>query len=131
VTYRGVGAVVDALNVDAEETIEIGFSRGFDCADVRNTSIVDQDIDPPFAGQLIENFFCERLIGNVTDVGFYVRTGSGNLFRRGIRRFLVEIEYPHRRALLRETLGDGAADPACGAGDDSDFAVEPERIAAL
>jgi len=62
------------------------------------------------------------LVGNIARVGLGVASGCGNLLRRSVGRFFVEIENPHRSALLHETLRDGAADATAGTGNDGDFA---------
>src|SRR5207245_3735681 len=47
------------------------------------------------------------------------------------RPLFVNIHEPDRCALLRKSLRDGAADAACGAGDNGHFTVQPEAIRIL
>jgi hypothetical protein len=123
----GEGAVVDAFDVDAEEAIEIGFSRGLDGADVRDARIIYENIDAALAGELVEDFFCGSLIGNVAGAGFGVRARGGKFVCGFVGGRFVQIENADGRALLRETPGDGAANPAGGAGESGRLAVEAER----
>src|SRR5216683_3222194 len=72
---------------------------------------------------------------NMTPPPFFFMGSSAACFynlSRGIRRRLfVNIHEPDRCALLRKSLRDGAADAACGAGDNGHFAVEPEAVRML
>src|SRR6266404_4466246 len=127
----GVRAVVDALHVDAEETVEIGFRRSLDGPDVRDTRVVDENIEASLPRQSVENFFCARLIGNITRVGFRILATGRDFLRRRVGRLFIEIKDAHGRALLSEAPCNGSADPAGGTGDDSHFSVEAESIAML
>ena len=123
----GEGAVVDAFDVDAEEAIEIGFGRGLNGADVRDARIIYKNIDAALAGELVEDAFCGSLIGNIAGAGFGVRTRGGKFVSGILGGRFVQVENADRCALLREPPGNGAANPAGGAGDDGRLAVEAER----
>jgi hypothetical protein len=128
VADRGVRTVVDAFDVDAEKTIKISFAGGLDSSYVRDACIVHKNVQALLAREFVEDCSGARLVGNIARVGLGVASGCGNLLRRSVGRFFVEIENPHRSALLHETLRDGAADATAGTGNDGDFAVEAKRI---
>jgi len=125
------GAVVNAFDVDAEEAIEIGLGRGFKSADVRDAGIVYKNIDTALAREFAEYFFGARLIGNIAGIGFRLRTRSGNFVCGSIGGCFVQIENAYSGPLLCETLCDSAANPAGGAGDDGDLAIETKGITGL
>jgi hypothetical protein len=128
VANGGVRTVVDAFDVDAEKAIEISFAGGLDGPYVRDACIVHKNVQALLAREFVEDCSGARLVGNIARVGLGVASGCGNLLRRGVGRFFVEIENPDRSALLRETLRDGATDATSSAGNDSDFAVEAKGI---
>lgn len=124
----GIHTVVDAFNVDAKKAVEVSFGSSFDCSDVRDASIVHKNVHALISREFIEDFLGARLIGNVAGVDFRIAAGCGDLLCRDVGRFFVEIENPDSRALLDETLRDGAADAAARTGDDGDFSVETKNI---
>ena len=123
-----IRTVVDAFDVDAEETIEISFAGSLDLSNVRDDCIVHKYVQSFLAREFVEDGASARLIGNIARIGLCIASVCGNLLRRGVSSFFVKIENPYRGALLDETLRDGPANAAASTGYDSDFAVEAKSI---
>jgi hypothetical protein len=128
VADSGVRTVVHAFDVNAEKTIEISFGSGLDCSYVGDSCVVHKNVQALLSSEFVEDCPCPRVIGNIAPVGLCIASGRSNLIRCGLSRFLVKIENADGGALLHETLRDGAANAAGGAGNDGDFAVEAESV---
>jgi hypothetical protein len=97
-----VHAVVEAFDVHLHNTIEIFFGRALDRADVRNSGIVNQDMDALMVEQFSELRLHILLVGYIAKVGGGgAASGCDLLARRTSGRF-VNIEYANDRALRRK-----------------------------
>ena len=123
VRHCHVHAVVVALDVDADEPVEVRFGSAFDGADMRNTCVVDQNVDARASSQLRESFSDPILIGDITSIGGGVAAGRDNLLASCCGRLLIQLEHMYGRALPGEAHGNRLANAASRAGDHGDFAV--------
>jgi hypothetical protein len=126
--HSRVHAIVEAFDVDLNDAIKIFRGRGFDRSDVRDTGIVDEDVNSLALGQFLDFGVYIRqpsYIALMRDGGTAVR---GNLIAglRGGR--LVYIEDVNCGAMSCEFRGYGPSDAAASAGDNGCFAVEPKRV---
>src|SRR5262249_46246441 len=110
-----------ALDVDAHDAVEIGFSGGFDVADVRDAGVVDEDMNAPGLEDLVKRFLDRGLVRNIAGecVGSSARPNNflTDLFCFGH----IEIQDANRGTCSGESQGDGAADPAAATGDDGNL----------
>jgi hypothetical protein len=129
----GAHAVVETLDVHSKEVIEIFRGRAFDRSDVRDTGIVDEDVNLFLAEDLLESDVHKPLVGHVAQVEGSVATGVSDAPAGCGRRGFVDIQNANRRALSRESESNRLTDAAATARDDGDLTVEPEssRIGVL
>jgi hypothetical protein len=126
VSDDGAHAVVETTDVHANDVIEIFWGGGFDRADMRDSSVVDENVNALLAEDLLESDVHKLLIGHVAEVEGSVAASVGNLLAGCGRRGFVDVQNAKRRALFREPESNGLPDAAATAGDDGEFAIEPE-----
>jgi hypothetical protein len=123
----GVHAVVDALHVDTEDTLEVLIAGVLQLANVRDSRIVDKDVNRAAAPDLAENVFDLLLIGDVAQMPLRRATLVAN---RGCGFFgvlLIYFDDVNRGARLREADCDRLTNAACAAGHDCSLAVQPKK----
>lgn len=124
---RGVHAVVDTLHVDTEDAFEVLIASALQRANVRNSCIVDKDVNRTAAADLAENILHLLLIGDVAQVPLRCATLVANCRRSFFGMLLSYFEDVNRGAGLREADCDRLSDAACAASDNCSLAFQPER----
>jgi hypothetical protein len=124
---RGVHAVVDTLHVDTEDALEVLVASALQRANVRNSCVVDKDVNWTAAADLAENILHLFLIGHVAQVPLRRATFAANCRGSFLGMLLIYFEDVNRGASLREADCDRLADAACAAGDNRSLAFQPER----
>lgn len=122
--YHRVHAVVEAFDVNAEDTIEIFRRCALDGADVRDAGIVDENVQAVAVEDLLEDRFYCGVIANVAAVWGSVAVLGRDLVAGFGCGFFVEIEDVNGRAVGGKFECDGAADAAARAGDEGSLAIE-------
>ena len=127
--HRRPAAQVHALDVHAVQPVEILFRRLLDGADVRDASIIDQDVDPPvFLDDVDRTTALTRALSATSQAAAAaLPPAAGNRRRRFGRRPLLEIEHNEVRALTREGRRNGPTNARAAAGDDGDFPCQIEH----
>ena len=125
-TDYGTDAIVITLHIHAEHTIEILLGGSFDITDMRNASIIYQNMD----GLALRYFVQKRsdlgLIGHVAPIRSRVSSQAGNLGGDRNSILFVDVENTNCGAVCGELECDGSAAAAAAAGNDGSFAIEPE-----
>jgi hypothetical protein len=65
VTNHGAHAIVESFDVDADDVVKILRGCGLDGADMRDASVVDEDVNALMAEEFVEFGNDESLIGHV------------------------------------------------------------------
>jgi hypothetical protein len=124
---RGVHAVVDTLHVDTEDALEVLIASALQRANVRDSCIVDKDVNRTAAADLAENILYLLLIGDVAQVPLRCATLAANCRRSFFGMLLIYFEDVNRGACLREADCDRLTDAACAASDNCSLAFQQER----
>ena len=98
----GVHAVVEAFDVHSNDAVEVFFGRALDGADMRDSSVVNEDVNALAAEKLLESGFHLRLVGHIAEVGGGgAAGGSDSLAGRG-RSGFIYVQNANHRAVRRE-----------------------------
>lgn len=119
-------AVEDAVDVDAENTVEVLFAGGFDGADVGDAGVVDEDRDFVLSEDLLKNLVDLLVVGNIAGVYGGVSASVGDFLGGELGALGIIVDNANGGAVRGESVGDGLADAAATSGDDGDFAVKTE-----
>jgi hypothetical protein len=131
VANRGQHAIVKALHIDAVDPVEIFFCRILQFANVRNTGIIDQDVDARFFEDRLQYHFYIGLACDVALMGVRLAPSLCYFSSYRCRLCLIGIENVDRSTILREGFRDCPANATGTAGNDGGLAVEPECIRPL
>jgi hypothetical protein len=123
----GAHAVVDALHVDTEDTLEVLIAGALQLANMRDSRIVDKDVNRAAAPDLAENVFDLLLIGDVAQMPLRRATLVANRGRGFFGVLLIYFDDVNRGARLREADCDRLTNAACAASDDCSLAVQPKK----
>jgi hypothetical protein len=125
---EGVRDVEDTGEVDRDDVFPVlddGGIRSCHAITARDARIVDEDRNrADLVGDLLGHRDAVVALGDVERKTLGLAAGVEDLLRRLRRRFLVDVERHHARALPRITGRDGASDAGAGSGDDGDMVGE-------
>src|SRR5258706_1441622 len=93
-----VDAVVIALHVDEHHAIEIGFGSVFNVSDVRNSGVIDKEVDAFFREDSGTSFVNGRLIGDVASKSSGVSAVLLDESNGGLRVGKAQIQNANSRA---------------------------------
>ncbi len=65
----GAHAVVETFDVDSNYAVEIFRGRALDRADMRDSRVVDEDMNALAAEEFVEAGFHMRLVGHIAEMG--------------------------------------------------------------
>jgi hypothetical protein len=123
----GVHAVVEALYVHVEYAIEVSFRRFLEIRDLRDTGIIDEDVDRPGAHEMFKRLGDCGVIRNVALVRLRVAACRRDSLFGALTGFAVHVQNADSRAGPSEELGDCFADAAAASGDDGRFSIQSKR----
>src|SRR5206468_2807299 len=124
VSYYGVHAVVEAVDVNAHDAVEVFFRRALNGADVRNPSIVDKDVNTPLSEKFLKLRLHVFLVRHIATVSRSGPARSRDLFKGCIRGRLIYVENANLRALRRKFQRNGLSNATAATRDHSDFAIK-------
>jgi len=78
VADRGIRAVVDTFDIDAEKAIEISFAGGFHRSYVRDARIIHKNVQALLPREFVEDGTGARLIGNVAGAGLGIAADANS-----------------------------------------------------
>jgi hypothetical protein len=113
------GTEIDTTDIDAHETVEVGFRSGGESAYVSDAGAVDKDVNRAKGEDGLERAMDGGGVGDVAGEGPGSRSDPGD---GGVRSRLIEIDEADAGAMAGEGVGDGEADTAGSACDDGVFA---------
>src|ERR1700687_5503349 len=119
----GIDAVVGALHVDPQNPIQVAFACIFDVSYMRNTRIVDENMNSLFDRNSFKHSHDFRLHRNIADVERHLPAFLSRAMGSGLRSIVIQIYDVDMSSLLGEQLHDRPADPARASSDYRSFAV--------
>lgn len=127
VRQRVLAAAEDAGEIDVDEPVPLVVGHVVDRhATDGDRGVVDQDVDPPGAGDRCRDECRDVVVA--ADVAVQVARGVPGAPQRGcggLALGVVDVGQEDLGSLSRHPVGDGATDAVGGAGDHCDLACQP------
>src|SRR5579884_4057559 len=112
-----MNAVVVTLHIHSQNSIELRLARAFDTPDMRDSSVVYQNIQRALSRNLAKSGEHLRLICDVALVRRRGAASAHDFAGNGFRVILIQIQNPDPGSVLRKLERDGASNAAAAAGD--------------
>ena len=126
-TRHRLGGEERALQVDADDAVEIGLVEIEKIARGKNAGVVDQHVDLAVDGQHRRHEVVDRrLVADVAGDEAHRAEAAQRLDRRRAAVF-VDVGDDDARAFFQESSGDRMADAARRAGDDGNLVLEKHQ----
>ena len=117
----GLGAVVDALQVDVDDAVELVLAHLLELRVLDDAGVVDQRVDaPPLGHHALDHRRDAFLVGDVDDEADGLAAALDDEIDRRLHRGLVDVAGDDLRAFLGELDGGRLANALAGTGDDCD-----------
>jgi hypothetical protein len=126
VSGRRIDAVVKTFYVDPKYAIEIDLGCVLRIPDVRDASVIYQNVNAIMLENLGEPGDDFGLISNVAGMGRSSCSSGGDFGRNGFGILCADIKNVNCSSICCELLRDGPANSAASTGDDCSFPIKPE-----
>jgi hypothetical protein len=120
-------AVVHTLDVDAVDTIEVVFGRGFELAYVRDSGVVHQNVDGTASTNLAEDVFYLLLTGDVAQMPLRRSTIFANIRDNLFGIGSIDFQNVNSRSALRKAKRNGLSNSTGAPRDDRSFAIKLKK----
>src|SRR4029077_7926731 len=128
VRYGGAHAVINAFDVNGKNFVKILFRGALQIANVRDSRVVDQNVEVAALEYLVECGVHGTGLGHVAAISLCVSAGSPNFGGDGIGSFFVDVEQAYAGTAGGKSLRNRAPYAAGRPRNYGELAIQAKRV---